>query len=73
MEDEAEQENVMEEAEDDALIQYLSCNNSLLEKIHMKVEEYMELKQELRNIAYQNTMNIAELKTPSKFERDQYE
>ena len=24
-------------------------------------------------MAYQNTMTIADLKTPSKFERDQYE
>lgn len=59
--------------EDDALIQYLSCNNSLLQKIHAKIDEYVELKEELRNMAYQNTMTIADLKTPSRFERDQYE
>ena len=33
----------------------------------------MELKEQLRAIAYQNTMTIAELRTPTRFERDQYE
>lgn len=42
-ENEMEEENAMEE-DDDALIQYLSCNNSLLEKIHSKIDEYVELK-----------------------------
>lgn len=41
MEDENknEEEKIeVEEDEEDPLIQYLSCNNSLLEKIHSKID-----------------------------------
>lgn len=61
--------NIEEEDEEDPLIQYLSCNNNLLEKIHSKIDEYVELKSHLRGLAYNNQLTIASLKTPSKFER----
>lgn len=33
----------------------------------------MEMKDQLRNVAYNNQLTIASLKTPSKFEREQLE
>lgn len=62
-----------QQEDEDVFIDYLNNNNQLLHQIHTKIDEYIDIKGQLRSIAYNEQMNIASLKTPSKFERQQYE
>lgn len=55
------------------MIDYLNSNYELLSQINKKVNEYVAIKDDLRNISFSNKLAIEDIKTPSKFERDQYE
>lgn len=54
-------------------IDYLNSNYELLSQINTKINQYVELKDELRHAALNKKLSIESMLTPSKFERDQYE
>jgi len=51
----------------------LNSNYELLSQINTKINQYVELKDELRHAALNKKLSIESMLTPSKFERDQYE
>ena len=48
-------------------------NHELLKKIHQTVNDYTSLREEIKNVEFSRRMPLEDIKTPSKFERDQYE
>ena len=51
----------------------MNSNYELLSEINTKLNQYMEMKEELRHAAMSKKLSIESMLTPSKFERDQYE
>lgn len=51
----------------------MNSNYELLSEINTKLNQYMEMKEELRHAALSKKLSIESMLTPSKFERDQYE
>lgn len=63
----------MEDENQDVFLEYLSNNNQLLQLLSTKINEFNEFKEHFRNLVHREQICIAELKTPSKLEREQYE
>ena len=60
------------EEEGNELIEYMMSNHELLKRINTTVNDYTTLREEIKNVEFNRRMPLEEIKTPSKFERDQY-
>jgi mevalonate kinase len=60
-------EEQQEGAEGQELIDYMAANHDLLRKIHSTMQEYTELKEEIKNAEYMKRSPLEEMRTPSKF------
>jgi hypothetical protein len=60
------------EAEGNELIEYMVSNHDLLKKIHSTMAEYRDLKEEIKSVEFSRRLPMEDMRTPSKFERDQY-
>jgi predicted nuclease with TOPRIM domain len=68
----AEMKDEALEEEGNELVEYMMSNHELLKRIHSAIGEYKTLREEIKNVEYNRRMSLEDIRTPSKFERDQY-